>query len=303
MIVGVLPHANDELHDIVMVSDWDGYEVLYNILQLVHPKLNKTNVEREITCQGILDTFTYHVKNIWSMIENKYICGRVYIRYEGLELVLGTLHPKYESALRHKTEMAFENNHDQLNTIPFELHISNLGKVLGGWAQKLRLNEMRSPRVSKVSFTDIPASSSSRVASLSGAPPCNLCQMTGHTKDTCQWFFNHLITAHFEKENPTLAAKILRENKLFIRMKRHNNRDPHCDWFKTNTTITHLAEDNIALDPAPPSAAHDGIEPSMDDCDEIIHDMSSVVFRLAADVDPVEFEGADEDFFGLTCPI
>jgi hypothetical protein len=86
--------ANDKLRDIVMASDEDGYEALYNILRLVHPKLTNMKVETKIPCQGISDTFAHHVKNIRITIENEAIHGRVYTCYEGLELVLGTLHPK-----------------------------------------------------------------------------------------------------------------------------------------------------------------------------------------------------------------
>jgi hypothetical protein len=140
MIDGVLPLANGELRDIVMASDGDGYEAVYNILRIVHPKLTDTKVEMKIPCQGISDTFAHHVKNIQSTIENEEIHGLVYTCYEGLEIVIGTLHPKFESALHHKTEMVFENKHDQVNSIPFELQMSNLGKTLGGWAPKLGLN-------------------------------------------------------------------------------------------------------------------------------------------------------------------
>jgi hypothetical protein len=75
MIDGVLPRANDELHDIVMASDGDGYEALYNILRFVHPKLTDTKVETKIHCQGISDTFAHHVKKNWNTIENEAIRG------------------------------------------------------------------------------------------------------------------------------------------------------------------------------------------------------------------------------------
>jgi hypothetical protein len=126
MIDGVLPHANDKLR----ASEGDGYEALCNILRLLHPKLTNTKVERKIPCQGILDNFAHHIKNVQSTIENEAIRGRVYTRCEVLELVLRTLQPKYESAIRHKTEIAFENDQDQVNNIPFELHMSNLGETL-----------------------------------------------------------------------------------------------------------------------------------------------------------------------------
>jgi hypothetical protein len=150
MIDGVLPRAHDDIRDIVMASDGDGYKALYNIPRFVHPKLTGTKVETKIPCQGISDTFAHHVKNIRNTIENEAIRGRVYSRYEGLDLVIGTLHPKYEAALRHKTEMAFYVTHDQVNNIPFELQMSNLGKTLGGWALKLDVNEAQSPRISKI---------------------------------------------------------------------------------------------------------------------------------------------------------
>jgi hypothetical protein len=296
MIDGVLPHANEELRDIVMASDGDGYKALYNILRCVHPNLTAKKVETKIPCQGISDTFAHHVKNIRSTIENEAIRGRIYTRYKGRELVLGILHPKYEAALPHNTEMAFENSHDQVNNIPFELQMSNLGKTLGGWAQKLGLKETISPRLSKVTFTNVPASSTSRVASLSVGLPYDFCQMPGHTKDTCKWFVNHIITAHFKKENPTLTMKVLCENRLCIRIKR-NNGDHHGNRLKAKSTITHLAEDIVALDDAPPNVAHIGVNPDMDDCDEIIHDMSAMVCRLVTDADEVDFEGANEDIF------
>jgi hypothetical protein len=41
--------------------------------------------------------------------------------------------------------MAFENSHELVNIIPFELQISNLGKTLGGWAHKLRAERNEKP--------------------------------------------------------------------------------------------------------------------------------------------------------------
>jgi hypothetical protein len=114
-----------------MASDGDGYEALYNILRFVHPTLTDERVEAKIPTQGVSDSFASHVKNIRQTIENEAICGRVYSRYEGLQLVLRTLHPKCESSLRHKSETTFEIHHDHANDIPFELQMSNLGKTLG----------------------------------------------------------------------------------------------------------------------------------------------------------------------------
>jgi hypothetical protein len=296
VIDGVLPRANDELRDIVMASDGDGYEALYNILRFVHPKFTDTKVETKIPCQGISDTFAHHVKNIRNTIENEAIRGRVYSRYEGLELVIGTLHPKYEAALGHKTEMAFDVTHDQVNNIPFELKMSNLGKTLGGWALKLGLNETRSPRISKIFFTDAPDTSTPRIASLPGGTPCDFCQMTGHTKDTCQWFVNHILAVHFAKENPSLSEKVLQENKSFMRIKRRNNADLHGDRFKTKTNITHLAED-VTRDALPDIVSHIASEPDTDDCNEIIHGVFAMVCRVAAEGDSIDFDGSDDDFF------
>jgi hypothetical protein len=105
--------VNDELRDIEVASDGDGCNALYIILHFMHLTLTDTEVEMRIPCKGISDTFDQHVNNIGSTFENEAIHGHVYTRYEGLELVIGTLHPKYESAIRHKTEIALENKNEQ----------------------------------------------------------------------------------------------------------------------------------------------------------------------------------------------
>jgi hypothetical protein len=129
MIDGVLPHANDELRDIVMASGGDGYEALYSILRCVHPKLTDTKVDMKIPCQGVSDTFVHQIKNIRSTIKNEAIRGCVYNHYEGLELVLGTLHPKYDVTLSHKTEMAFKEESTEVPATPLEA--SALEKAVG----------------------------------------------------------------------------------------------------------------------------------------------------------------------------
>jgi hypothetical protein len=99
MIDGGLPRNNDELRDIVMESNGDGYEALSNILRFVHPALTEERVEVKVPTQGVFDSFASHIKNSRQIIGNEAIRGRIYSRYEGLQLVLGTLHPKFESSL------------------------------------------------------------------------------------------------------------------------------------------------------------------------------------------------------------
>jgi hypothetical protein len=287
MIEGVLPRSNDELRDIVMASDGDGYEALYNILRFVHPKLTDEKVEVKIPTQGVTDSFASHVKNIRRTIENEAIRGRGYTRYEGLQLVLGTLHPKFEPSLRHKSEMAFENHHDHANNVPFELQMSNLGKTLGGWALKLGLNDTRAPRVSKISFAETDDAPRPRIASLHGDPACEFCQMPGHTKDNCQWFVNHILATHFAKENPSLAAKILRDNKSFMRIKRHTGDRPNGTARGSSHHKPHVSR--IVAQPEPlitPSISRVSTSDAPSDhdgCDEIIHDMAAMVCHVAAD--------------------
>jgi hypothetical protein len=67
--------------------------------------------------------------------------------------------------------MTFESNHDHANDIPFELQMSNMGKALGGWAQKLGWNDTRAARVSKVLLTEADNACGSRIASLHGTLP------------------------------------------------------------------------------------------------------------------------------------
>jgi hypothetical protein len=77
MIDGVLPRNNDELRDIEMASDGDGYDALYNILRFVHPTLTDERLEVKIPTQGVSDSFASHVKNSRQTIENEAIRGWV----------------------------------------------------------------------------------------------------------------------------------------------------------------------------------------------------------------------------------
>jgi hypothetical protein len=81
-----------------------------------------------------------------------------------------------------------------------------------------------------------------------------------------------------------------------MRIKRRNNADLHGDRFKTKMNITHLAED-VTRDDPPAIVSHIASEPDTDDCNEIIHDMSAMVCRVAAEDDTIDFDGSDDNIF------
>jgi hypothetical protein len=113
--------------------------------------------------------------------------------------------------------------------------------------------------------------------------------MPGHTKENCQWFVNHILATHFAKDNASLVAKILRENKSFVRIKRHTGDrpsggprgEPHSKPLATQlmaepgspaVAITNSRVSRVATDIA--SSLHDA-------CDEIVHYMSTMACRVA----------------------
>jgi hypothetical protein len=81
-----------------------------------------------------------------------------------------------------------------------------------------------------------------------------------------------------------------------MRIKQRNNADLHGNRFKTKTNITHLAED-VTHDDPPAIVSHIASELDTDDCNEIIHDMSAMVCRIAAEDDTINFDGSDDDIF------
>jgi hypothetical protein len=54
----VLRKSDDEFHDIVLATNGDGYDALYNFLHFSHPLLSEHKVLMVILKQVIVDSFT-----------------------------------------------------------------------------------------------------------------------------------------------------------------------------------------------------------------------------------------------------
>jgi hypothetical protein len=97
--------------------------------------------------------FGEHVKLVQQYIDREDMRGRTYTQYEGLQLVLRTLHVNYRVALTKRVADEFGVAHDRVHIIPFTLRMSQLGTSLSAWADELGLHSRSASRVSFVGET------------------------------------------------------------------------------------------------------------------------------------------------------
>jgi hypothetical protein len=104
--------------------------------------------------------------------------GRTYTKYEGLQLVLRTLHVNCRVALTNHVAEEFGVAHDRVHTILFTVHVSQLGTSLSAWADELGLHSRSASRVSFVGET-----LDSEIHALPNRQKCRLCGQDGHRLD------------------------------------------------------------------------------------------------------------------------
>jgi hypothetical protein len=197
---GLFPtECREEYLDIVKAARGDGYAALHNILRMYHPRLTEQIVEVKYMSQTVSMRFGEHVKLVQQYIDREDMRGRTYTQYEGLQLVLRTLHVNYRVALTKRVADEFGVAHDRVSTIPFTVRMSQRGISLLEWADELGLHSRSASRVTFVGQTlDF------EIHALPKGQKCRLCGQDGHLDQTCHRFANHVIGDKLMRDNAAL---------------------------------------------------------------------------------------------------
>jgi hypothetical protein len=210
---------NEEDRDIIKASGGNGYAVLHKDMRNHHPRLTEKKVETKIPSQGITTRFGHHVRAIQEHLFREDTRGRMYTKYEALQLVLDTLHPVYHLELKFRSEKEFGQGHDYEDSIPFNLQMPQLGTTLSSWATEMSLGENRTTRVLCIGqdhSEDDDSLETPAIHALANDLNCKLCGRPGHEDTTCHRFMNHVIGDALMKTHPKETARILREHKQFV---------------------------------------------------------------------------------------
>jgi hypothetical protein len=103
--------CDEEYRDIVKESSDNGYAALNNILRSHHPRLTDKKVETKIPAQSVGTRFGRHVCAVQDHLFREETRGRIYSKYEALQLVIDTLHPAYHLDLKFGAEKEFDQTH------------------------------------------------------------------------------------------------------------------------------------------------------------------------------------------------
>jgi hypothetical protein len=222
--------CDEEYRDIIKASGRNVYAALHNILRRHHPSITEKKVDTNIPSQGITTRFGHHVRTIQEHLFPEDTRGRVYSKYEALQLVLNTLHPVYHLELKLRSEKEF----GQGDSIPFKLQMPQLRTTLSSWEIEMRLWEKRTPRVfhtSQDQADDENIIETPAIHVLANDLNCKLCGRSGHGDTTCHKFTNHVIGDALMKANPKETALILREHNksVTIRPRGTPHHDEHTD--------------------------------------------------------------------------
>jgi hypothetical protein len=181
--------------------------------------------------------FGEHLKLVQQYIDREDMRARTYTQYEGLQLVLRTLHVNYRVALTKRVADEFGVAHDRVYTIPFTVHMSQLGTSLSAWADELGLHSRSASRVSFVGET-----LHSEIHALPNGQKCRLCGQDGHLDQTCHRFANHVIGDKLMRDNTALAKQVVSTNSSFITNSTRNK--VQC----TTSTIRQLSAPSLGID-------------------------------------------------------
>jgi hypothetical protein len=203
--------CREEYLDIFKAARHDGYAALHNILRLHHPCLTEQIVEIKYPSHTVSIRLGEHVKLVQQYINREDMCGRSYTQYEGLQMVLRSLHINYHVALTKRVADEFDVAHDRMHIIPFMVHMSQLGTSLTAWADELGLHSRTAPLVTFVGETQ-----DSNIHALPNGKKCHLCGQHGHLDQTCHRFANHVIGDKFMRENTALAKQVVSTNLSLI---------------------------------------------------------------------------------------
>jgi hypothetical protein len=88
----------------VKASSGNGYAALHNILRSHHPRLTDKKVETKIPAQSVGTQFGHHVRAVQDHLFREETRGRIYSKYEALQLVIDTPHPAYHLDLKSRAE-------------------------------------------------------------------------------------------------------------------------------------------------------------------------------------------------------
>jgi hypothetical protein len=260
--------CDEEYRDIVKASSGDGYAALHNILRSHHPRLTDKKVETNIPAQSIGTRFGHHVRAVQDHLFREETRGRIYSKYEALQLVIDTLHPSYHLNQKFRTEKEFHQKHDLEDSIPFKLQMSQLGITLTSWSSEMRLSEKKAPRFLHIHHqgsNDDDSLGDPGIFALSEDLKCSLCGRSGHENTSCHKLMNHVIDEALMKSHPKEAARIMRENKQFVTVgprgtPRQNVERTECRPPSAIRMVAHSLspEDTVAVvNIKTPSDAHD----------------------------------------------
>jgi hypothetical protein len=239
--------CQDEYREIVREDRGDGYAALHNIMRLHHPRLTERRVDTKYPSQSITARFTQHVTDVQEHIDREAVRGRLYSRYDSLQLVLDTLHPSYHMKLKQRCEQDFRHDHDMEEDLPFTLQMPQLGTSLTMWADELKLSDIRPARVSHVALQEI-EESAPLVHAIGQMGPCSLCDGP-HTETSCHKFINHIMGEQFLREKEAIVKQIKRENTTFIK--------PRSMVGPRTSTVRLIEAPLISLDQNPDTDADD----------------------------------------------
>jgi hypothetical protein len=172
-------------------------------------------VETKYPSQSITARFTQHIKDVQEYIDREAVRGRLYSRYDSLQLVLDSLHPSYHTKLKQQCEREFRHDHDMEEDLPFKLQMPQLCTSLTTWSDELKLSDRRPARVSHVALQEI-EESAPLVHAIGQIGPCSLCDGP-HTETSCHKFINHIMGEKFLREKEAIMKQIKRDNTTFIK--------------------------------------------------------------------------------------
>ncbi|KAI2495399.1 hypothetical protein MHU86_19113 [Fragilaria crotonensis] len=275
----VFPNGSREHSAIQGCSANAGYDAIYSLLRLHHPRLQSViYTVTEIPRQRRSETFSVYLRRLHDFLARERIAGRNYTETEALDLSVRNLSTEWRSELRHLVERDRRTGRHE-GVLPFHLSMSQLATSFMQYATEIgrdvttsstpsnardrfpnstptiRRIETVPPKDEFLHGTDITLGDNeinllvhAMSTNQANSAVCLGCQQPGHTLTDCNRFVDYIVAESLAQRHPQLRAQVASAHSQF-RSRINNGRDARPRPSAVRSLTSSLDHDKVPIDP------------------------------------------------------
>lgn len=243
----VFPNGSREHSAIQGCSANAGYDAIYSLLRLHHPRLQSViYTVTEIPRQRRSETFSVYLRRLHDFLARERIAGRNYTETEALDLSVRNLSTEWRSEFRRLVERDRRTGRHE-GVLPFHLSMSQLATTFMQYATEIgrdvttssaptnardRFPNSTTPTIRRIETvlptdeflhgTDITLGDNeinllvhAMSTNQANSTVCLGCQQPGHTLTDCNRFVDYIVAESLAQRHPQLRAQVASAHSQF----------------------------------------------------------------------------------------